>query len=143
MQNKTYKQGRLVPLEAAPTDHTIALHVRHNLLHQLQQHDRPLRPLAAAEGLHEATYDQMCGVRAETGGCDQGGETVTATRAAGGNHTTRKNQKPEAEAHKPNTQTKRGLAALGPNPALYPEVEQQQLKGNIPHDQIDLTTYLH
>ena len=108
-------------VEAAPADHTVAFHVRHHLLYQLLRHDRPLRPLAAVEGLHEATYDQMCGVRAETEGSDQGGETVTATRA-GGKNTTHKNQKPELR-HKPNTQTKPGLAALGSDPALYPEVK--------------------
>ena len=49
---------------------------------------------------------------------------VTMTRAAGSNNTTRKNQKPEAETHKPNNHTKPGLAALGRDPALDLEVEQ-------------------
>ena len=63
---------------------------------------------------------------------------MTVTRAAGGNNTTHKNQKPEAETHKPNTQTKPGLAALGLDPALYPEVnrniEKQKEQPTLPED---------
>jgi hypothetical protein len=90
----------------------------------------PNTPTAGrSRGISRALYDQMCGVWAEkreaTTGEEEGGDQVLGPQEA---TTPKLKPKPEAETHKPNTQTKPDLRPQDRAPTSTRESDEKQTR---------------